>query len=405
MGINPFKKSTRVYVSTVAYNLNGGVPINILPTVMLGKTLMGDYTNNGEYIKNSCIKGVATNLKRFLNWFQKENSAWVNTLGRAETNFYPDVQLDTDVLIAYLSEGLTEDQSIDLTDSYMEFYDYWEIGEGYVINDYPQYIDDDYTIEETQTPIGSHTETHTEERESGDGQVEYVTVTETVIDYRTDTVITFSDNTTVTIDSSSYDKEATYIYCKYNIVTRHVDHQTVIIDGRPVEIEIITYTTEPKKLIYARGSGSSLLDQMMIDVTSGQYRITNANYFPPIPIRYEKHFYSDEYMPEVYNLIKLAGYYCFGEYKTLKNLVEAIEDNESIGDINHTNIVFGVDITTQSQEGMHYLYEYFYNLWLNRGLVNPEDTYQWVSDWTSAYQSGKQPYTIYIKTNQKVAGF
>ena len=58
MGINPFKKSTRVYVSTVAYNLNGGVPINILPTVMLGKTLMGDYTNNGNTSRTPVLKGL-----------------------------------------------------------------------------------------------------------------------------------------------------------------------------------------------------------------------------------------------------------------------------------------------------------------------------------------------------------
>lgn len=407
-----FGSKKKTYVSTVAYSLNGGIPINILPTVMLNKTLSGDYTNNGEYIKNSCIKGVAFNLRRYLSWAQKQNSDWIKTFGITETNFYPDVQLNTEVLNAYLSQDLSEHTSVEIKDNYMGFYDYWEIGEAYVINLYPQYIDDDYTIEEIQTKIGSHIESHEEFYDTESGSESYL-VYETVDDYRTDTIITFSDETEVIIDSSQYNKDTTYIYCKYNIIVEHIETRTVIIDGRPTEITVITYDTTPKKLVYGRNLGDPglgipvvpELDQIMLDATSDAYKINKASYYPPIPIRFEKKFYSDENRPDIYKLINTAGYYCFGDYRTIPNIIEKVGDNSSINDINHTNIIFGVDITTMSHEGMQYLYEYFYNIWLNKALIEGEDVYAtWVTHWTHNYKYLVQPYTVVIKTDQKVAG-
>lgn len=139
-----------------------------------------------------------------------------------------------------------------------------------------------------------------------------------------------------------------------------------------------------KYYIYRYGSGEPLLDgEFNNDTESGTY-------FPFIPIRNNKRFLSDEYLPDIYeDSVKALGK-ALGSKKSYDKVIDTLSENEDIGDVNFGYIVFGVSLNTIEDAGKHYIFNFFKYAENKSGSgesVNQEYDAQWeaadqsMTDW------------------------
>jgi hypothetical protein len=106
---------------------------------------------------------------------------------------------------------------------------------------------------------------------------------------------------------------------------------------------------------YKKGSGNADLDAAL---ASGSL---NGEFFPVIPFRRENKFLSPTYMPAAYELAKKAYRKASGR-KKYSEIIDKIAENESLGDIDHAYMAYGVCLNVKEKACREYIYRLFERL-------------------------------------------
>ena len=117
-------------------------------------------------------------------------------------------------------------------------------------------------------------------------------------------------------------------------------------------------------LIYEMGSGNAGLDNLQ------ETPAAVPEFYPFIPLRYNNKSinhqdYADDYEIHAKAYNKLTG----GE---LTDIIDSIEDNPSIGDVDHAFLTLGIELNTEEREGRRYIYEFMKTLRQYQNDVDPD---------------------------------
>lgn len=146
------------------------------------------------------------------------------------------------------------------------------------------------------------------------------------------------------------------------------------------QINTLSGWTPSRVMIYQEGSGDSNMDTQFMPTTS------IGGFFPIIPVRLWNEFLSPTNHPELYTKSKKALKKAV-DYNYDK-IVESLADNESLGDIDHAFINFGVSLNTKEVASKRYIYEFFRQI--HEGLIGIE--YQ---DWEADFEEAEEKQTLW----------
>lgn len=374
-----FSSKTKIYVSSVVYNMAGDDYEKFLPSTLVSGAIQ-NVPNMGTFMMNNLFFGSGIRLRRFYTWALR--SGYTNHIGLGTSTFYPDIPVRKEDLYPILVSlvNLQKNQTLDILEASIDWYDISYIADMWVYNNRPDMINNPYSVEEFITITGSHRE----KRKEGNG---YYWVT--VLDKKSDIKITFSSGSSVIITSTQYPKDKRYLILSYKVDTYQKDPTTGINN---------IIATKQYYEYYAEGTGKSYYDSFFKKANP----IEKA-YFPYIPLRQDKQFYSDSFHPDTYNWIKKAYKKVTGSQNNsnFNKLLKNLKDNKEINDIEYAYIQFGSSINSKNMENKKYIYEYFYNLYLNENLSNNSTG----SSNSSLISIDKRNKTIEIKSDYGIAAF
>ena len=376
-----FSSKTKIYVSSVVYNMAGDDYEKFLPSTLVSGAIQ-NVPNMGTFMMNNLFSGSGIRLRRFYTWALR--SGYTNHIGLGTSTFYPDILIRKEDLYPILVSlvNLQNNQTLDILEASINWYDISYIADMWVYNNRPDMINDPYSVEEFITITGSH-------REKRKGEDGYYWVT--VLDKRSDIKITFSSGSSVIITSTQYPKDKRYLILSYKVNTYQKDPTTGINN---------IIATKQYYEYYAEGTGKSYYDSFFKKANP-----IKKTYFPYIPLRQDKQFYSDSFHPDTYNWIRKAYKKVTGSQNNsnFNKLLKNLKDNKKINDIQYAYIQFGSSINSKNMENKKYIYEYFYNLYLNENLSNNS---------TSSFNSSLIPIiksirnkTIEIKSDYGIASY
>lgn len=230
--------------------------------------------------------------------------------------------------------------------------------------------------------------------------------------------LTFEGGGSTTINTSTYDQNARYIYAYYSEVTE--DYEGPIVTGSTVNLssgDSFPSTTgwvfssedpgPPQHTIYTKNTATagpsagttavtvetmhwyeesngnrsyridtqefiyrdfSPLQLFIYKIGSGVTELDNlvsagpdyGGFFPFLPIRIENEFLSDTNYPDAYTQVKKA--YRKATDGNLSKLIEQLEDNDDLADIDNAYITFGVSLNVLENTCRKYLYRFFEKL-------------------------------------------
>lgn len=107
--------------------------------------------------------------------------------------------------------------------------------------------------------------------------------------------------------------------------------------------------------LYEIGSGNTVLDDMIDNPIP-----VEGEFFPPIPVRLNGRFITEDLDGELYT--QSAKAYKKMMKKKFTTLIDKIADNEDIGDIDFAFMTFGVSLNVKENACRKYLYEFFTKL-------------------------------------------
>jgi hypothetical protein len=112
-------------------------------------------------------------------------------------------------------------------------------------------------------------------------------------------------------------------------------------------------------LIYEMGSGNASLDALQ------QSSAVVPEFYPFIPLRYDNLYINEP--PYEVDFPKHDDAYKRATGGDIRDLLASIDDNPSVGDIDHAYVTFGVELNTEEKEGRRYIYEFM------KGLIQYQD--------------------------------
>lgn len=408
MGIFSGKKKT--YVSSVVYNMAGDEfeRPNYLRTTV-ASAILGDSDSISESIVDSYLNGPATRFRSFYRW--TDTSEYGDLIGLATGSISTGNSIDEDVVEAQIPGTPGAIVSLQRVEIGVADYTYW--ADKYVVENFPELINTEYSSdinEETDEITITWEDTTTSSFMPVDydkaasylyaiyvefnGEVPQDLVEGTEVDLYPSgsfpdttgwTVISFSDDgmgTThgeyerTTFVGPVPNEDATYSLREYMYQDETPTTKTYQIDTQ----EIWHSSASPMKVyIYKYNSGNSLLDDMWNPSQS------MGGFYPPIPFRLNNKFISEDYLPEVYEEVEKA--YKKATTGDFDDLVEELEDNESLGDIDYAYVVFGVCLNVLEQSSRKYIYQFFKEI-LNDYVTIGTDEYEaWQVQWAAAKES------------------
>ena len=324
MGIFSDKKVT--VVSSVIYNLLGKEkPVNYVSTSVLDAVINPKSDMSlAENLFNKITTGPAANFRRYIQW--SKNSGYQKHLGLATSSYYNvdflnDAKAE-ELLKKYLE--LSEETTLRVSRTEFARYNMYLFADAWVVNNKPDQKDTEYIVEDV--PVRKYPG--------------FPIIWKNPI-IRYDIVITFTDGSSVTIDTSSFNTNARYLYIQYYVLNSD-------------------NTKTYGYLIYKKGDGFKEFD----DLFSKPQALSNT-YSAFLPFRAWNTFLSDErgkeYLPEVYKLAKRGANIAIGD-KKYTELMDIIANNKDINEIDFAYLHFGVPLNIPYDYGKEYIFEYFNNL-------------------------------------------
>lgn len=324
MGIFSNKKIT--VVSSVIYNLLGEEkPVNYVSTSILDAVINPKSDMSlAENLFNKISTGPAANFRRYIQW--SKNSGYQKHLGLATSSYYNvdflnDAKAE-ELLKKYLE--LSEETTLRVSKTEFARYNMYLFVDAWVVNNKPDQKDTEYIVEDV--PVRKHPGSP-------------IIWNNPIVRY--DIVITFTDGSSVTIDTSSFNTNARYLYIQYYVLNSD-------------------NTKTYGYLIYKEGDGFE-----EFDVLFSKPQALSNTYSAFLPFRAWNTFLSDEkgkeYLPEVYKLAKRGANIAIGD-KKYTELMDIIADNKDISEIDFAYLHFGVPLNIPYDYGKEYIFEYFNNL-------------------------------------------
>ena len=340
MGLFGSKKVT--VVSSVIYNLLGDEkPVNYVSTSILDAVINPKNDMSlSENLFNKITSGPAANFRKYIQW--SKNSNYQKYLGLATSSYYNVDVLSNSEAEKLIKKYLNLDDSVMLIVTKTEFarYNMYLFADAWIINNKPDQKDTNYIVEDI--PVRKYPSSS-------------IIWNNPIIRY--DIVITFTDGSSVTIDTSSFDTSARYLYIQYYILD--INNNTDIDIDTDTD-NTITTTTTYGFVIYKQGSGFT-----EFDVLFSKPQALENTYSAFLPFRAWNTFLSDEegkeYLPEVYSLAKKGANIAIGDNKYTE-LMDIIANNKDIGEIDFAYLHFGVPLNIPYDFGKEYIFEYFNNI-------------------------------------------
>lgn len=415
MGIFGSRKKT--YVSSVVYNMAGDelTRPNFLKTMMFGHVL-NPQPSLGQAIVGSYLEGPGMRFRKFAKWAR--NSGYNDTIGLVTGTILTGSSLDQEALIPELP--VTPGSTVDLQTARIGEADYTYWADQWVAENYPERLTSPYESDfeegtndivitwpdestDSFTPVNYdprgvylyaiYTEMTGEEvmpvEEGEEHELEededFPDVTDwTEVSYEED-----GDEIHGVWERSTYmgqapDRDATYtlkeIMYQDTVPEDPEADPIVLVRTWRIDTEITYHNARSpiKVFIYKYGDGNPTLD--------GMFAPNDAlgSFFPFIPFRINNKFVSDTYLPEVYAQSK-KGYKkaTTGKYD---EMIENLEDNESLGDIDYAYCVFGVSLNVLENASRKYIYRFFKEI-MDDFPVSGDGYSAWQAAWNAANES------------------
>ena len=294
-----FKSKTKIYVSSVAYNLGG--PIAERPDY-LNTTIYRYVLENrraeylGNTILNSQLGGPTMDQRMFYRW---------------ALNNYPNGRMTGNV-------STKENINADQVEPFIPF------APGETVEATLAFIDagDIVYWAERHIAVSRHADFNTA------WIAEYNSAT-------TNMEITYTDLTVDIVPVPDFVDRADYIICYYN---------TTLTNG----------TIQGGVYIYRIGSGNATLDALDIFVAA------KPEFFPVVPMRLANLSIRDPLYAADFPLYEKA--YKKAGAGDINELLDELEANANIGDIDYAFLVHGVELNTAENVGKRYLYEFLREL-------------------------------------------
>ena len=400
-----FSKKKKIFVSSSVADLNGSnhkalfVPSTLVQGAIAGQKQLG------KYLMDELFEGQGIKLRRFYTWSVR--SGYSNFIGNASSEFYTDIPIDkeklTNDLTLYLN--LAPNQNIQLGDCYIGWYDDEYIAENWIQYSRPDLVGKLFTVETTLTAVGTYRVKEYVTYYDNEGRPYKVKEWVTKTNYRQDIKITVQGESPIVITKDHYDETKRFFYLNYTINTT----QQTVIPGTPTPEEpnppdtIITEIIDAKDVFeaYQEGSGKPYLDAYF---TSGS--VTTSSYFPFIPLMHEgKWIVEGGYSPEAYTWAKKAYKKLRGGNSSEYNkFVKNLRKSEGIDQCKFVYQQIAIPITTVYQAGLGYIFEFFYNLYLNKNISSGNKKGTLTKDDIKRLIRGEKE-SIFIKSTSGLCNF
>lgn len=393
MGLFSSKKKYYVFSSTM--NMRGSDDqMYYIPSTLIGGAL-SNTKQLGKYLMDSVMNDSGINLRRYYNWSRRSGySAWI---GDASSAMWTDVKVSRTNLAETLTKyelKLDTNQEVEVNYAEISWFDPDYVAKTWCSVYRPTLTDKDYTASTTPTKIGEKQEQRTYYETDSEGNKYSYKVWETVPIYRTDVLITFTNGTTQVVEMTGVDLSAKFLYYSYTIYTLGSNGLV---------------TSETKHTGYYQfKSGKWYFDEYF-----GESKANFNTYFSIIPFRDDKSWISKTSNDTWYTWASKAYKKATGAQNTASysKCMNQIKKSEGIDDSAFIYQVFGVSINTAWQPGLKFLYNYFYNLYLNEKIgtlngVNAADSLS-SSTQSALIQAVNVAVgrTIYIKSTTGVCNY
>lgn len=418
-----FSSKKKIFVASSVMNLSGSDnQAKFVPTTIVGGAIAGE-KQVGKYFIDQLLQSDGVKFRQFYRWAVR--SGYSNAIGLASSVFYSDAPIDKEALQKALEDNLNynrSNQEIVLEDAYIDWFDIQWIAEQWTSSNRPDLVGTIKEVNIHNTLIGSHYENRKYTVTDDEGHKYTVKRKVLVNDYRQDVSIKYNNGTEVIITKTDYNEEARYLYITYRLVTYKLteipsdpkpDIPAVDEDGNPIldedgnqimipqEPDPPTYIKEvikeeDKFIAYQEGKNLAYLNKFF---SSGS--ALSGTYFPCIPYRHNGNWLSDSFMPNIYTWAKKAYKKLYGKNK-YDSLVNQIKKSEGIDQCQFIYEQLGVSINTPWMEGKRYIFEYFYNIYLNEAIATGNKGQ--ITNIVQAIKSIKGK-SIFIKSDYGVCNF
>ena len=326
-------------VSSVVYNLAGDIAdrAGYLKSMVIYKTLSGSKESMADTIVKGYLHGPALKLKCFYRWVSTSGNYNLIGLPTGRLKFNGTVPINKVQLeIPAIAGHTVEVQSAKVSYAMPK---YW--AEQYMLANHPDLFSTAWKYDYLKS--------------TNQIRIEFVTGPDELF------------------TSIGFDYEAKFLYAYYCQTDDTTDEEGLT-----------------SLYIYKIGSGNVDLDAI------AQNRADYGEFFPFIPVRLESEFLSSTHLSGAFNQ-------CTEAYKKatgadLDDLIDSISDNESLADIDHAYVTFGVSLNTRENASKQYVYKFFETLQLaQEGGVTAYEDYQTELE---NYNRGQVAWTTWATNGQ-----
>ncbi len=317
----------KTYVASTSYNMAGDIidRPSYLKSLVLGSIIGSSTTNLASTIQQGYIKSPGMKLRSFFRWAENNYDA----IGVPKGNLGSKITIDAASVATHIPGVAGSTVQVQRIDAGTADFSFW--AEQWMAENHPTLLGTNWLAD--------------------------------ISEITNEITILFEDESTSTF-VPVIDINAQYLYAVYNLV-----------DNATLEWSSI------KVFIYKIGSGNSELDNLVSDESD------EGEFVPFIPLRIDNKFLSPSFQPAAYQIAKKAYKKSIG--KEFDDLITQIADNESIDDIDHAYVVFGVPLNTKENAAKEYLYRFFDKCRLSQVVTNNE------------YQEGQEDAESYEKAMAK----
>lgn len=352
-----FSSKTKYYVNSATCNLWGSDDqMSYIPSTIISGVTKGE-KDLGKYLMKQVQNGPGVDLRKYYNWSRRSGySAWI---GDASSAMWTDVKVSRADLAETLTKyelKLNTNQEVEVNFAEVSWFDPDYVAKTWCSVYRPTLTDKDYTATTTPTKIGEKQEWVTYYQKDSEGNSYSYKVLETIPIYRTDVLITFTNGSTQLVEMTGVDLSAKFLYYSYTIYTLGSNGQVM---------------SETKHTgYYQYKSGKWYFDEYF-----GESKANFNTYFSIIPFRDDKSWLSQSSNSTWYTWASKAYKRATGgkNLAGYANLMKQIKKSEGVDGTAFIYEVFGIPINTAWQPGLKFLYNYFYNLYLNEKISTSKE--------------------------------
>jgi len=432
-----FGSSSQTFVSSSVYNLAGDIKDrpNFLKTTVLSGVIGDTNGSMGDTIRQGYKTGPGMNLRNFSRW-AAGSSGYSETVGFTSGSLSTGNKLDAYILAQQIPKAAGQTVTLQTSDIGYGDITWW--AEQYILAHHPERVETNWHCDylngqavityadgtkESFTPAGFDP--------SGKyifaayrlatGQVDGAITTGQTVNLGTsgafpDTTgwsmvssvftpvtLQLSAVTTTGMNSTNVFQKTTYkgidpnnparTYSTRQIMTQIQTVSAVsgaVVTNRSYRIDTQDVTVSVsgalQVFIYPLGSGNATLDAMFGTPDD------MGTFFPYIPIRIDNKMVSPSYQPDVYDAAKRAYKKATGG--KFDDLVDKINDNQSIGDIDYAYAVFGVSVNSIEITAKKYIWLFFEAV-MDSASFSPRAYTRFKDQWALA-QASQQKYNDWL---------